>query len=142
MMLHSAQKCHGKRALRMALPNTLGPDPSGVRLHPLRSSQPPQRGFRTRGWDCTPSSLGRCRRYVWGFDRALGRTGRSQIKKPTGEESVPASGAPWVAFCPLSFGLARGRIEASTRCSRELSTYCTTMAPRMLFSRWYTLIVG
>jgi hypothetical protein len=31
-----------------------------------------------------------------------------------------------------------GRIEASTRCNRELSTCCTVLVQRMLLSHWYT----
>jgi hypothetical protein len=47
-------------------------------------------------------------RYVWGSDRALNRTGRSQVEKPSGDEVVAASGAPWVAFRLPSLGLAGG----------------------------------
>jgi hypothetical protein len=43
-----------------------------------------------------------------GSDRALGRTERPQVEKPSSEEVVPASGAPWVAFCHPSLGLAGG----------------------------------
>jgi hypothetical protein len=59
------------------------------------------------------------------------RTRWSQVEKPSGEEGVPASGAPLVAFCPPSFGLAGGRIEASTQCGRELSACYTMVVPRM-----------
>jgi hypothetical protein len=31
-----------------------------------------------------------------------------------------------------------GRIEVSTRCSRELFACCKVGVPRMLFSHWYT----
>jgi hypothetical protein len=63
----------------------------------------------------------------WGSDQALSQTRWSQVKKPSGEEIIPTSRSPWVA-----------RIAASAPCSRELSTYYTAAAPRMLFSHWYT----
>jgi hypothetical protein len=77
-------------------------------------------------------------RYVWGSDQPLSWTERSQVKKPSGEDVVPVSGAPWVVFCPPSLGLAGGRIEASTQCSREPSAYGMVAVTRMLFSHWYT----
>jgi hypothetical protein len=59
-------------------------------------------------------------------------------KKPIAKEVVPTSEAVWVALYPPSLGLTRGKIEASTQCSRELSTCCAVAAPRMLFSCQYT----
>jgi hypothetical protein len=43
--LKMLQKC----VLRMVPPNALGPNPSGLMLHPSRSSWPPRHGFRARG---------------------------------------------------------------------------------------------
>jgi hypothetical protein len=137
--LHGAQKCCGKQALSMAFLNTLGPDPSGLRLYPSRSSRPPRRWFHVHGWDYAPSCPQRCRWYVWGSDRALSQPGRSRVEKPSDEEAILMSEAPWVTFYPPSLGLARGRIEALTRCNRQLSACCTTAVLRMLFSCWYTL---
>jgi hypothetical protein len=39
----------------------------------------------------------------------------------------------------LVFGVGGGgRIEALTRCNKELSSYCLVAAPRMLDRNWYT----
>jgi hypothetical protein len=128
-----------KMSIVHGAPNALGPDLSGLRLCPSRSSWPPQRGFRARGWNCTPSSLTQCRRYARGSDWTLDRPVRPQAEKPSSEELVPSSRAPWVAFCPPSLGSAGVKIVALAWCSRELSTCCTVVTPRMLFSHQYSL---
>jgi hypothetical protein len=54
----------------------------------------------------------------------------------TGEEAVPASEAPWVTICPLSWMVVK--IEALTRCYKKLSACSATVVLTMFFSHWYT----
>jgi hypothetical protein len=51
------------------------------------------------------------------------------------------SGTPGVAFYPPSLGSGGGggRIVALTWCSQELSTCCTVVTPRMLFTCQHTV---
>jgi hypothetical protein len=64
---------------------------------------------------------------------------QSWAENLTGEEAIPTSRVPWAALCPPSFFQVGGKIEASTRCCRELSTCYAAAVSRMLFSHRYTM---
>jgi hypothetical protein len=65
-------------------------------------------------------------------EHLVGLNGR-RLKNPTDKEAIPTSRA----LCPPSLRWEGGKVEASTRCCKELSAYCVATVLRMLFSRWY-----
>jgi hypothetical protein len=68
----------------------------------------------------------------------LGQLNRSLAEVLTNEEVVPTSRTPWASLCPPSLGRMGVKIEASTRCCKELSAYRAVVVLRMIFSHGYT----